>query len=110
MAGKRGSENNDPFTIKDGKIVTVTNNAGGILGGISNGMPVVVRVAVKPTASIAKSQPTINIKEMKEVNLAVRGRHDVCIVPRAVVVVEAMMAATICDFAMRTGLIPRVIK
>jgi len=110
VAGKRGSENNDPFAIEDEKISTLTNNSGGILGGISNGMPIVVRVAVKPTASIAKSQPTVNIKEMKEVSLAVRGRHDVCIVPRAVVVVEAMMAATICDFAMRTGLIPRVIK
>ena len=110
VAGKRGSENNDSFIIKDGKISTLTNNSGGILGGISNGMPIVVRVAVKPTASIAKSQPTVNIKEMKEASLAVGGRHDVCIVPRAVVVVEAMMAATICDFAMRTGLIPRVIK
>ena len=110
VAGKRGSENNDPFTIKDGKIVTVTNNAGGILGGISNGMPVVVRVAVKPTASIAREQQTVNLEEMKEASLAVKGRHDVCIVPRAVVVVEAMMAVVLCDFAMRAGLIPRVIK
>jgi chorismate synthase len=110
VAGKRGSENNDPFTLKDGKIVTLTNNAGGILGGISNGMPIVVRVAVKPTASIAKSQPTVNLKEMKETSLALKGRHDVCIVPRAVAVVEAMMAITLCDFAMRAGLIPRVIK
>jgi len=110
VARKRGSENNDPFTIKDGKIVTVTNNAGGILGGISNGMPIVVRVAVKPTSSIAKSQETVNIKDMEIASLAVRGRHDICIVPRAVVVVESMMAVTLCDFAMRAGLIPRVIK
>jgi len=110
VAGKRGSENNDPYTIRNGKIVTVTNNAGGILGGISNGMPIVVRVAVKPTASIAKSQQTVNIKEMKEVSSAVGGRHDVCIVPRAVPVVESMMAVTLCDFVMRSGLIPRVIK
>jgi len=110
VAGKQGSENNDPFIIKNGKIVTSTNNAGGILGGISNGMPIVVRVAVKPTSSIAKSQQTVNIKEMKEDNIAVRGRHDVCIVPRAVVVVEAMMAVTLCDFAMRAGLLPEVIK
>ncbi len=109
-AGKRGSENNDPYTIRNGKIVTVTNNAGGILGGISNGMPIVVRVAVKPTASIAKSQQTVNIKEMKEVSSAVGGRHDVCIVPRAVPVVESMMAVTLCDFVMRSGLIPRIIK
>ncbi|MCL0091252.1 chorismate synthase [Dehalococcoidales bacterium] len=110
VAKKRGSENNDPFIIKDGKIVTVTNNTGGILGGISNGMPIVVRVAIKPTASIIKSQQTVNIEQMKEVSLAVRGRHDTCIVPRAVVVIESMMAVTLCDFAMRAGLIPRVIK
>jgi len=109
-ARKRGSENNDPFTIKDGKIVTVTNNAGGILGGISNGMPIVVRVAVKPTSSIAKSQETVNIKTMESASLAIKGRHDICIVPRAVVVVESMMAVTLCDFAMRAGLIPEVIK
>jgi len=109
-AGRRGSENNDPFTIKDGKVVTVTNNAGGILGGISNGMPIVVRVAVKPVPSIAKSQETIDIKKMENTTLSVKGRHDVCIVPRAVAVVEAMMAVTLCDFALRAGLIPRVIK
>ena len=109
-AGKKGSENNDPFIIRNGKIVTMTNNAGGILGGISNGMPIVIRVAIKPTASIAKSQETVNIEKMEEVGLAVKGRHDVCIVPRAVVVVEAMMAVTLCDFALRARLIPRVIK
>ena len=109
-AGRRGSKNNDLFTIKDGKIVTVTNNAGGILGGISNGMPIVVRVAVKPTSSIARSQETVDIKNMTSASLAVRGRHDACIVPRAVPVVESMMAVTLCDFAMRVGLIPRVIK
>jgi len=109
-AGRRGSENNDPFTIEDGKIATVTNNAGGILGGISSGMPIVVRVAVKPTSSIAKNQETVDIKNMDNTTLSVKGRHDVCIVPRAVAVVEAMMAVTICDFAMRAGLIPRVIK
>lgn len=109
-ARKRGSENNDPFTIKDGKIVTVTNNAGGILGGISNGMPIVVRVAVKPTPSIAKKQETVDIKTMKSASLEVRGRHDACIVPRAVPAVEAMVAVTLCDFALRAELIPRVIK
>ncbi len=107
---KRGSENNDPFTIRDGKIVTVTNNAGGVLGGISNGMPLVVRVAVKPTASITKSQDTVDMRSMENTTLSVKGRHDVCIVPRAVAVVEAMMAITLCDFVMRAGLLPRVIK
>ncbi|HUV75334.1 MAG TPA: chorismate synthase [Dehalococcoidales bacterium] len=106
----KGSENNDTFAIRKGKIVTVTNNAGGILGGISSGMPVVVRVAVKPTASIPKSQPTVDIKEMKEVSLSVGGRHDVCIVPRAVPAVESMMAVVLCDFAMRARLMPRVVK
>lgn len=109
-AGKRGSENNDPFVIRNNKIVTVTNNAGGILGGISNGMPIVVRVAVKPTPSIAKNQETVNLKDMERASLVVKGRHDACIVPRAVPVVESMMAVTLCDFAMRAGLIPRVIK
>ena len=109
-ADRRGSQNNDPFTIRDGKIVTMTNNAGGILGGISNGMPIVVRVAVKPTPSIAKSQETVSIKDMGSASLVVKGRHDACIVPRAVPVVESMVAVTLCDFAMRAGLIPRVIK
>jgi len=109
-AGKRGSENNDLFTVRNNRLVTVTNNAGGILGGISNGMPIVVRVAVKPTSSIAKTQQTVDIKKMESTTLAVKGRHDVCIAPRAVVVVEAMMAVTLCDFAMRAGIIPRVIK
>jgi len=109
-AGRRGSENNDPFTIRDGKIVTATNNAGGILGGISNGMPIVVRVAVKPISSIAQSQETVDVKKMEIATLAVKGRHDACIVPRAVPVVESMVAVTLCDFAMRAGVIPRVIK
>jgi chorismate synthase len=106
----KGSENNDPFIIKDGKIITLTNNAGGVLGGISSGMPLVVRVAVKPAASIAIEQKTVDIKQIKETKIKVGGRHDVCIVPRAVPVVEAMMAVTICDFAMRAGLIRRVLK
>ena len=109
-AERRGSENNDPFTIRNGKIVTATNNAGGILGGISNGMPIVVKVAIKPTPSIAKSQETVNLKDMESASLVVKGRHDACIVPRAVPVVESMVAVILCDFAMRAGLIPGVIK
>ena len=107
---KRGSENNDPFTIKDGKIATVTNNAGGILGGISNGMPIVLRVAVKPTPSIAISQQTVDLEKNQNAELAIKGRHDTCLVPRAVPVVSAMMAVTLSDFALRAGLIPEVIK
>jgi chorismate synthase len=109
-AGKRGSKNNDPFIIKDGKIVTATNHAGGILGGISNGMPVVIRVVIKPTSSIAIKQDTVDMEKMQPASLDVKGRHDACIVPRAVPVVESMMAVTLCDFAMRAGLIPEVLK
>jgi len=71
---------------------------------------VVVRVAVKPTSSIAREQATVDIQKMESTSLKIEGRHDTCIVPRAVPVVEAMMAVTLCDFAMRAGLIPRVIK
>lgn len=109
-ARKKGSENNDPFIIKQGKITTLSNNAGGILGGLSNGMPLVVRVAVKPTPSIPQSQPTVNLKTMKNATINVRGRHDTCIVPRAVAIVESMLAITLCDFALRGGVLPRVIK
>jgi chorismate synthase len=109
-ASMKGSENNDPFVIKNGKIMTATNNAGGVLGGIASGMPLVVRVAVKPAASIAREQKTVDVQKMKGVSLKVGGRHDVCIVPRAVPVVEAMMAVTLCDFALRAGLVPGVIK
>jgi chorismate synthase len=106
----KGSENNDPFMIRNGRIMTVTNNAGGVLGGISTGMPLVVRVAVKPPASIAIEQKTVDIQKLKETTIKVGGRHDVCIVPRAVPVVEAMMAITLCDFALRAGLMKRTIK
>ncbi len=109
-ARKKGSQNNDPFTIENGKVVTTSNNAGGILGGISNGMPLVTRVAIKPTASIAKSQQTVDISKMTKAHLTVKGRHDACIVPRAVVVVESMIAVTLCDFTLRAGLLPRVIR
>ena len=110
VSGKRGSENNDPFRVKNGKIITDTNNAGGILGGISNGMPLVVRVAVKPTPSIAQQQETVDMATVINADIEVKGRHDACIVPRAVPVVESMMAVTLCDFAMRAGMIPRVIE
>lgn len=109
-ARKRGSENNDPFAVKSGKIITKTNNAGGILGGISNGMPIIARVAIKPTPSIARKQKTVNLKIMEIEDLTVKGRHDTCLVPRAVPVVEAMMAITLGDFALRAGLIPRVLR
>ncbi len=84
-----GYENNDEFIINDNKIKTLTNNHGGILGGISSGMPIIFNVAFKPTSSIYKSQKTINIKKFKNDQIKIEGRHDPCIVPRAVPVVEA---------------------
>lgn len=96
-AERRGSENNDPFCVRDGKIETLTNNAGGILGGISDGMPVVFRAAVKPTPSIAKTQQSVNLNSMQPADLNITGRHDPCIVPRAVPVIEAAAALAISD-------------
>ena len=97
VAKMRGSENNDPFTVKDGKVVTQTNHAGGILGGITNGMPLVFRLAVKPTPSIAKQQQTVSLSKKQVEELVVTGRHDPCIVPRAVPVVEAVTALVLTD-------------
>ena len=93
----RGSENNDSFAVENGKIVTETNNAGGILGGITTGTPLVFSVAVKPTASIIKEQQSISFREMTNKVLIVQGRHDPCIVLRAVPVVEAAAAIAIYD-------------
>lgn len=105
----KGSENNDPYAIKNGKVVTLTNNAGGIQGGLSNGMPIVVRVAFKPPSSIPKEQNTVNLKEMRETKVEVTGRHDPCIVPKAVPVVEAAVAIVLADHCLRSGVIPRVL-
>ena len=93
----RGSENNDPFLVKDGRIETAANHAGGILGGITNGMPVVFRAAVKPTPSISRAQQSVNLTTMEPQELRVTGRHDPCIVPRAVPVIEAAAALAVYD-------------
>ena len=93
----KGSQNNDSYTISDGKVYTLTNHAGGILGGITTGMPLVFQVAIKPTPSIAKIQKTISISRGKSVDLQIQGRHDPCIVPRAVPVIEAAAAIAIFD-------------
>lgn len=92
-----GSENNDAFAIRDGKVVTLTNNAGGILGGITTGMPLVFQAAIKPTPSISLPQQTVSLSAMEERTLEVKGRHDPCIVPRAVPVIEAAASIAVFD-------------
>ena len=101
----RGSQNNDPYTIKNGNVTTLTNNAGGILGGISTGMPVVFRVAIKPTPSIAKEQQSVSLKNIGNQMLSIHGRHDPCIVPRAVPVIEAAAAIAIFDICLKDNII-----
>lgn len=96
-ARMRGSENNDPFAMCDGKVITRTNHCGGILGGITDGMPIVFRAAVKPTPSIGIEQDTVNLSTMENDKLTVVGRHDPCIVPRAVPCVEAAAAIAVYD-------------
>lgn len=95
-ARARGSENNDPFGVREGRVVKKTNHSGGTLGGISDGSPLILRAAVKPTASIAAPQETVD-RRGEEASIEIKGRHDPVIVPRAVVVVEAMTALTVCD-------------
>ena len=97
VASLRGSEDNDAFTVENGKIITETNHCGGILGGISNGMPIVFRAAFKPTPSIAREQQSVNLQTMVPEKMAVTGRHDPCIVPRAVPCVEAAAAIAVYD-------------
>ncbi len=99
----RGSENNDPFTVEDGRVVTTSNHAGGILGGISTGMPLVFQLAMKPTPSISKPQHTVSLPNMEDAELVVRGRHDPCIAHRAVPVAEAVTAAVLLDVLLENG-------
>jgi len=106
----KGSENNDAYAIRDGKIVTLTNNAGGILGGMSSGMPILVRAVVKPTSSISKEQKTVDLSKMEETLIQVRGRHDPCIVPKAVPVIESAVAVVLADHMLRAGIIPKVLQ
>ncbi len=93
----RGSENNDPFTVENGAIVTASNRSGGILGGITTGMPVILRAAIKPTPSISRPQRTVSLSAMEPAELVIHGRHDPCIAHRAVPVIEAVTAVVLLD-------------
>lgn len=97
LANMYGSQSNDEFNISNGKIVTDTNNCGGILGGITNGMPIVFNTVIKPTPSISKTQQTVNLRTMQVEQININGRHDPCIVPRAVPVIEAATAIAIMN-------------
>ena len=97
IARMRGSEANDPFAVRDGKVITLTNRSGGINGGISNGMPVTFRAAFRPTPSISLPQRTVDLETMTETEISVKGRHDATVVPRAVAAVEAAAALALLD-------------
>ncbi len=104
LAGLRGSEANDPFRMQDGKVVTASNNSGGINGGISNGMPIVFNMAVRPTPSIARAQQSVDFVNARDVQLEIRGRHDPAIVRRICIVVTSLVAVVLCDMlAQRFG-------
>jgi chorismate synthase len=106
----KGSENNDQYALGEGgRIVTETNNSGGIVGGVSSGMPLVYRLAFKPPASIAKKQRTVDLSKKEQVELVVPGRHDPVVVPRAVPIVECCTAIVLADHALRAGFISPVL-
>jgi chorismate synthase len=109
-AALTGSENNDEFLVKGGKVVTETQNAGGILGGLSSGMPIVIRVAIKPTPSISQEQRTVDMSSLQNAKISVKGRHDPCVVPKAVPAIEAAVAVTLADHLIRVGQIPKTLK
>jgi chorismate synthase len=105
----KGSENNDQYFVSDGRIMTRTNNAGGIIGGLTDGMPVVIRIGFKPASSIAKKQTTVSLSMHSECDIIVPGRHDPCVVPRAPPVVEAIVSLVLADHGIRAGFIPPVL-
>jgi chorismate synthase len=109
-ASRRGSQVNDEFVVEGGQVRTRTNNGGGLQGGMTSGMPVIARVAFRPTASIKQRQRTVDLKTGKNAYIQIEGRHDPCIIPRAVPVVEAMMNLTLADHMMLSGRIPRRLK
>ena len=105
VAAHTGSEINDAYQIEDGKVTTKTNNSGGIVGGMSNGMPIVSRIAVKPTPSISKCQDSIDLEKMENKKIEIKGRHDPCICPRVTVVAESSTAIILADHMIRSGFI-----
>jgi len=105
----RGSSFNDEYTVQSGRVTSPTNRAGGIIGGLSTGQPVRIHVAFRPTSSIAKAQKTVNLKRMEDEIIEVKGRHDPCIIPKAVPVVEACIGIVLTDHLIRVGIIPKVL-
>lgn len=105
FATMRGSQANDKMRIVDGKIVTTTNNCGGITGGITNGMPLILTAVLKPTPSISRPQETVDLEKMENTTLEIHGRHDPCIVPRALPGVEAIVAVALADLMCEEGLL-----
>ena len=95
-----GSLANDPYTVEDGEIKTLSNNCGGILGGITNGMPVIFRTVIKPTPSIFKAQESVSLSKMENATLDLKGRHDPAIIHRARVVADSVTALILCDLLM----------
>ena len=105
VSNHTGSEINDEYQINNAKITTKTNNSGGIVGGMSNGMPIVSRIAVKPTPSISKCQNSIDLEKMENKKIEINGRHDPCICPRVTVVAEASTSIVLADHMIRSGFI-----
>ena len=103
FAEKHGSEANDPFKMEKGKVTCLSNNAGGINGGITNGMPLVVRMAMRPTASIAMEQQTVDLRTMEDTTLRTHGRHDPCLAVRAIPVMESALAISLLDAMLESG-------
>lgn len=105
VANRLGSANNDEFYVENGEIKTKTNKSGGIIGGMSNGMPIIARIAIKPTPSISKSQNTVDLSKMENKKIEIKGRHDPCIAPRVTVVAESSVAIVLADHMIRSGFI-----
>ena len=105
VANHFGSQINDEYTVENDKIITKTNNSGGIIGGMSNGMPIVSRIAIKPTPSISKCQDSIDLNTKENKKIEIKGRHDPCICPRVTVVAESSTAIVLADHMIRSGFI-----